>query len=85
MRFSTDTADGSLALSGEPFPSQEPFPVRAKLGEGGRTQSGSNPVCVGVSEERWISLEAVANVLISPEYQEQTAFMEWNDLNSSSV
>lgn len=24
-------ADGSLALSGEPFPSQEPFPVRAKL------------------------------------------------------
>lgn len=24
-------ADGSATLSGEPFPSQEPFPLRAKL------------------------------------------------------
>lgn len=27
-------ADGSFVLSGEPFPSQEPFPVRAKLERG---------------------------------------------------
>jgi hypothetical protein len=33
IRFSMDNpmADGSVPFSGEPFPSQEPFPVWAKL------------------------------------------------------
>ena len=40
-------ADGSLALSGEPFPSQEPFPVRAKLQreQGGHMQGQTISAC----------------------------------------
>lgn len=53
-------ADGSLVLSGEPFPSQEPFPVRAKLQreQGGRMQGQT--MSVYVCEGRQISWETGA-------------------------
>lgn len=31
IRFSTDIAEGGASLSGDPFPSHDPLPLRAKL------------------------------------------------------
>lgn len=54
IRFSTDIAEGGASLSGDPFPSHDPLPLRAKLED----KSLNVSTCSVINVCSWIHVRA---------------------------